>query len=115
MSAEKVEFLIVGSGAGGSTLAKELSKKGRKVMVIEKGKYEKKVGSFQDSLRYYDGNQITKMPRKSKEGIIIWRAIMAGGSTVVSCGNATRCLEKEFLDFGINLEKEFIEAEKEMN
>lgn len=39
---------------------------------------------------------------------------MAGGSAVISCGNATRCLEKELSDFGITLEEEFLEAEKEM-
>jgi len=40
---------------------------------------------------------------------------MAGGSTVVSCGNATRCLKEELADFGINLDEEFAEAENEMN
>jgi len=40
---------------------------------------------------------------------------MAGGSTVVSCGNATRCLEKELADLGINLGDEFREAEGELN
>ena len=39
---------------------------------------------------------------------------MAGGSTVVSCGNGVRCLEKELAEFGIHLEMEFAEAEGEM-
>jgi len=114
MDQKKVHYLIVGSGAGGATLAKELSNQGKTVLVLEKGKYEKKLGTFQDSLRFYDANQLTKIPRKSKEGVIIWRTIMAGGSTVVSCGNGTRCLQKELCDLGIDLEEEFIEAEKEM-
>jgi len=115
MDRVKYDYLIVGSGAGGATLAKELSKKGKTVLILEKGKYEKKLGTFQDSLRFYDANQVTRIPRKSKEGVIIWRTIMAGGSTVVSCGNGTRCLQKEFSDFGIDLEEEFIETEKETN
>lgn len=110
----KVDYLIVGSGAGGATLAKELSNKDNSVLILEKGNYENKLGTFQDSLRFYDGNRLTRIPRKSKEGVIIWRTIMAGGSTVVSCGNGTRCLQKEFLNFGMDLEEEFIEAEKEM-
>lgn len=114
MDNKKVDYLIVGSGAGGATLAKELSNKGNSVLILEKGNYEKKLGTFQDSLRFYDANRLTKIPRKSKEGVIIWRTIMAGGSTVVSCGNGTRCLQKELLNFGIDLEEEFIEAEKEM-
>lgn len=40
---------------------------------------------------------------------------MPGGSTVVSCGNATRCLQEELADFGINLDEEFAQCEKEMN
>ena len=39
---------------------------------------------------------------------------MAGGTTVVSCGNGVRCLEKELTDLGITLNEEFAEAEKEM-
>ncbi len=115
MNNRKYEFLIVGSGAGGATLAKEVSKKNKKVLVVEKGKYEQEVGTFKDSLRFYDANRLTKVPKKSKEGVILYRTIMAGGSTVVSCGNATRCLEEELADFGINLDEEFAEAESEMN
>ena len=114
MANPEFDFLIVGTGAGGATLARELSKKGKKVQLIEKGKYENRLGTFKDSLRFYDSNQLTKMPRKSKEGVILWRTIMAGGSTMVSCGNATRCLEKELDDLGLNLNEEFQEAEREM-
>jgi ferredoxin len=39
---------------------------------------------------------------------------MAGGSTVVSCGNAVRCLEDELADMGITLDQEFRELETEM-
>ena len=48
-----------------------------------------------DSLHYYDVNKLTQMPITSQEGVILWRAFMAGGSTMVACGNAVRCLEKE--------------------
>lgn len=111
---KKYDFIIIGSGAGGATAAKELSELGKNVLVLEKGKLEKHMGTFQDSLRFYDANKLTRMPKKSKEGVIIWRTIMAGGSTMVSCGNGIRCLQQDFLDFGIDLEKEFLEAEREI-
>ena len=115
MNKKKYEFIIVGSGAGGATLARELTKRRKEVLVLERGKLEEKIGTFQDALRYFETNRYTKLPRKSREGIILWRALMAGGSTVVSCGCSTRCLEEELLDLGVNLNEEFAEAEKEMN
>lgn len=114
MKGDKYEFIIVGSGAGGATLARELSKRGKQVLIVERGKYEEKIGTFRDSLRYFDMNKLTKMPAKAKEGAILYRTMMAGGSTVVSCGNGVRCLEEELAGFGINLDAEFTEAEGEM-
>ncbi|MFC1946325.1 GMC family oxidoreductase N-terminal domain-containing protein [Chloroflexota bacterium] len=114
MSDKKYDYVIVGSGAGGATLAKELSSKGKTVAVIEKGKKENKLGGFFDCYRYYDVNRFTMMPPKSKEGVVVWRSFMAGGPTVVCCGNGVRCLEEELAEFGINLEEEFNEAEDEM-
>ncbi len=113
MDGREYEFLIVGSGAGGATLARELSKRDRGVLVVERGRRER-IGTFRDSLRFYDVTGL-RMPRQSKEGVILWRTIMAGGSTVVSCGNATRCLEEELADFAIVLDDEFAEAEQEMH
>jgi choline dehydrogenase-like flavoprotein len=112
---KEYEFIVVGSGAGGATLARQLSKQGKDVLVVETGRYEEKIGTFHDAIRYFDTSKSTKIPAKSKEGVILWRTLMAGGSTVVSCGNATRCLEDELAGFGIALNEEFAEAEREMN
>ena len=114
MNGKTYEVLIVGSGAGGATLARELATRGRSVLVVEKGTRAKRLGSFRHTLPYFDGHPVTRTPRKSKEGVILWRKIMAGGSTVVSCGNATRCLETELAERGVLLESEFLEAEGEM-
>jgi choline dehydrogenase-like flavoprotein len=110
---QKYEFIIVGSGAGGATLAHELSKRGKRVLVLERGQRETQLGTFQDSLRYFDGNKLTKIPLKSREGVILWRTFQSGGSTVVSCGNGVRSLEKELDDLGINISAELDEAESE--
>lgn len=116
MKTEKCDYLIVGSGAGGATLAKELTRRGKSVSLVEAGKREEKIGTFRDARRYYDSNnKLTRTPRKSREGVILWGALMAGGSTVVSCGCGVRCLEQELNDFGINLEVEFAEAEAELH
>jgi len=114
MNANRYEFVIVGTGAGGATLARELSKRGKMVLAIDQGKPENKIGTLKDCFRYCDLNYFTKMPPKSKDGVILWRTMMAGGSTVISCGNGVRCLENELADYEIFLEQEFEEAEREM-
>ena len=107
------EYVVVGSGAGGATVARELSMMGREVLIVEAGRYEEHIGTFKDSLRYFETTGY-RTPRTSEEGVILWHTIMAGGSTVVSCANGTRCLQEEFNDLGIDLEEEFKKAEREM-
>ncbi|SHJ64385.1 Choline dehydrogenase [Dethiosulfatibacter aminovorans DSM 17477] len=107
------DYIIVGSGTGGATLARELSLKNKKVLVIEKGKHEGSYGKFKDAIRFFDHNKLL-LPVKSKEGIIIWRGIMAGGSGFVATGNFNRGMEDEFRELGIDLKEEFVEAEKEI-
>jgi choline dehydrogenase-like flavoprotein len=108
------EFVVVGSGMGGSTLALELARRGKEVLILESGVWEPKLGTFKDTLRYYDGNALTQTPKKSKEGVILWRTLMAGGSAMVSCGNGVRALQRELAERGIDLEQDFAEIEKEM-
>jgi len=111
---DKYDYLIVGSGAGGGTLARELAKRGKRPLVVEAGKLEEKVGTFSDVMRFFDKSKMIPVPKKSREGVFLYRAIMAGGSTVISCGNGVRCLEKELSELGVNIEVELAEAEAEM-
>ena len=62
MQGKKYDFLIVGSGAGGATLARELSRAGKDVLVVERGKHEDRIGTVRDNARYYDLNRLTQMP-----------------------------------------------------
>ena len=114
MRAINYDFIIVGSGAGGSTLAWELTKKGKRVLMIERGQNIKNVGQFKNILRFYDIYKYTKVPKKSKEGVILYRTFMPGGTTMVSAGNGVRGLENKLSDIGINLEKELEESIKEL-
>jgi choline dehydrogenase-like flavoprotein len=109
----RYDFVIVGAGAGGSTIAKELSKENDRILVLEKGHLESNYGTFMNQARFFDTNMFY-FPKKSKEGIIIWRTLMAGGAAFVSTGNMVRCLEDEFKTLGIDLSDEFVEAEKEL-
>lgn len=105
------EIIVIGSGAGGATVAYELAKRSKKVLILEKGSIVPRIGTEIAALNFYD-----KYGRlKSKEGIIIYRTIMVGGTTVVSCGNGVRSLEKELKNLDIEISKELDEAEKELS
>jgi choline dehydrogenase-like flavoprotein len=92
------DFIIIGSGAGGATLSKELAKKGKTVLVVE------------------SGNNVFPLPfvlEKSVEGTDIFTAYGAGGATVLANANGVRSLEKQLAEFGIVLDQEYEELEKE--
>ena len=112
---EKYNTIIVGSGAGGATLAKELSYNESDILVVEAGKDFKRVGNMYRSLKYYDLKWPLKNCRKSNEGIIVWQAIMAGGSTIVSCGNGVSALVPELKKMGIDIDQEICETKKELD
>jgi choline dehydrogenase-like flavoprotein len=83
-------------------------------LILERGTEITEFGSFRDILKFYDCNRYKRTPKKSKEGVIIYRTFMAGGTTFVATGNIVRSYEKEFEKIGIDLSQEFEEAEKEL-
>ncbi len=102
-------IIIIGSGVGGATIAKELAGRGKRVRVLEKGPLVKELGSAK-IVNYYDEN----VKRQSKEGTLIHSAFMAGGAGVVSCANGVRVLEKELKQIGVDLDEYFLEVEDEL-
>jgi len=114
-SGKKYDVIVVGSGAGGATVAKELALRGKDVLVVEKGEQYSSFGTIEDIVHFYDASKSTKGLRYSEEGVMLLRTFMAGGSTIVSCGNGLRCLEKELGDLDILLEEEFSETEFELD
>ena len=114
MTTRKYQFLIIGSGAGGATLARELVKRGKDVLVVECGQKYTDFGTARAARLFFNLNSFTKMPPVTRDGVILWRALMGGGTSVISAGNGIRCLQNELADLGIFLEEEFTEAEAEM-
>lgn len=89
------DCIVVGSGAGGATAARELSKAKKSVLLVEKGD---KVAPARASEHY----------RVVKSEVEIWYSECLGGTTKVTMGNAVRS------GISASLEPFFLEAEEEL-
>ena len=92
-------FIIVGTGAGGAILARELAKNNLPVTILEKGSYIKS----KDAFNYYD---------KYDESVDLLTASCIGGATIVSMSNMVRALDEELLDFDVDLTDAYEYVEK---
>lgn len=92
-------FVIVGTGAGGGLLARELAIKGLPVTIIEKGPYIKS----KDAFNYYD---------KYSDDVDLLTTTCIGGSTIVSMANMVRALDKELHEYKIDLSEAYDYVEK---
>jgi len=103
------DYIIVGAGLCGLALAKDLSKKNKRVLVLERGNFRDKLGKIIYALFFYDKCALSK----SRQGVIIYRAFGVGGTSIVSCGNAIRFTKEEYEKIGIGIETELDEAAQE--
>ena len=63
---DEVDFVIVGSGAAGGIIAKELSTAGFSTVVLEQGKYRKAANFTHDEIKNFLQGELTgKGPRES--------------------------------------------------
>jgi choline dehydrogenase-like flavoprotein len=81
------DLIVVGSGPGGATVARELAKRGKDVLILERGEDHRDTfyyGTYLGALRYVDrmGWLYTE------EGLNIIAPIMVGGATSMYCGCA---------------------------
>lgn len=114
--------IIVGSGAGGATIARELSQNGIEVIMLEAGgnfkPFTRKL-SWSEPLRKLGlmGNEkmITRLfpyleTTRSSDELVLVRGLGTGGSTTISCGNMVRA-DQGLKEIGLDLENEFKELE----
>ena len=87
-------FIIVGTGAGGAILARELAQNNLPVTIIEKGPYIES----KDAFDYYD---------KYNDSVDLLTTTCIGGATIVSMSNMVRALDEELHDYGIDLSEAY--------
>lgn len=112
---EEVDFVIIGSGAAGGVLAKELSTNGFSVVVLEQGKYRTAADFGHDELEVIFNNELLNHPgwndpqtfRSSEQDIAVqmqsgpppaFYARGIGGSSVHFSANYWRFHESDFME-----------------
>lgn len=122
----EADVVIIGSGAGGGIAAEELTKAGKKVIIVEMGGFKSSSDfSMKESIAYPDLYQEAAARRTKDKGINIYQGRTVGGSTTVNWTTSIRTPQltqqywrDEFsvkLDGEDQLDKYFAKAEKRLN
>src|SRR6266567_7493017 len=107
---DEVDFVIIGSGAAGGVLAKELSNNGFRVVVLEQGPYLTEADFTHNEVEVLMRNQLTNHPKlqpttfrktpqdKAKHHRALVYGRMVGGSSVHFTANYWRFHEIDFVE-----------------
>lgn len=120
-----MKVVVVGSGAGGATVGRELQSRGHRVTVLEAGKPFKPftrrlgwahtvkrtglLGSERTITRFFPPLRTTRV----EDGMVLVWGLAPGGTTTISTGNLTRG-DNGLADIGVDLTAEFQELEREI-
>mgnify|MGYP000570401586 FL=1 len=119
------DFIVIGSGAGGAVLSKELAEQGAKVALIEEGAipFPWETSAFRSLLKLYRDNGFTGTIGKPMIPIPLGRCV--GGTTVINSGTCFRVPQKVLnlweSEFGLvdinneNFQDCFSKVEKEIH
>jgi choline dehydrogenase-like flavoprotein len=109
-TSDEVDFVIVGSGAAGGILAKELSTNGFRVVVLEQGPYLTEADFTHDEVKVFHGDFLTNHPElqpntfrktpdetaKAHRAVVYGRLV--GGTSVHFTANFWRFHEIDFIE-----------------
>lgn len=103
-STEEFDAIVVGTGPGGATVSRELSRHGKRVLVLEWGGNEPVIGKFRQMA------QDCFVPGKSlyitKNLLAMVRAITTGGSSLYYCAHAADPPLEMLKRYGVDITRE---------
>jgi len=102
--------VVVGTGPGGASVGRELTKAGKRVVFVDRGPQPKRIGNQISLAKYMERAGFVY----SEEGLNVVRALATGGSTLVYTGTATRPPDWLKEKYGVDIEYEVNEAEEEL-
>jgi choline dehydrogenase-like flavoprotein len=109
-TSDEVDFVIIGSGAAGGVLAKELATSGFRVVVLEQGPYLTEADFVHDEVKVFKENLLTNHPelqpntfRKTPDEKAVAQRVVAygrcvGGTSVHFTANYWRFHEIDFVE-----------------
>src|SRR5512141_260997 len=107
------DVIVVGSGPGGATVARELARAGKKVLLLERGQDHRPrsyYGTYLGALIYSDRGSLLF----TEEGLNIVRPLMVGGATSMYCGCAAPPPPWLKQKYGVDIEAEVAETMGEL-
>ncbi len=107
---KEYDVIVVGSGPGGATVAREMSRRKRKILLIERGGNWKFLGNTLGMAMILKNFGLTL----SREMNVVVIANNYGGTSMISCGAAIPPPRAIFDEVGIDLTEEANEARAEM-
>src|SRR5574342_445146 len=99
------DVIVVGSGPGGATVSRELAKRGKRVLLLERGIDQRRrsyYGTYLGALIYSDRGSLLF----TEERLNIVRPLMVGGATSMYCGCAAPPPAWWKQRYGVNLDEE---------
>jgi len=105
------DVVVAGGGPGGCTVARELSKKGKRVVIVEKGVYSKAFyGSLLAPIRYMEKFGFLN---RTIEGDWVVQGKGVGGGTLIYAGSAFEPNLARWRQYGIDLSEYLAEARRD--
>lgn len=106
------DAIVVGSGPGGATVARELSLKGKKVLILERGENTPVKGTIWQAI------QMAAIPGRgmlfTNEMLALARGITTGGTSIVFYATVITPPLDMFTSRGVDLTRELEEARREL-